>query len=107
MILISVLYQNATSRILEPGPQGLISKWKKFKMISQLLTCTFDIVFSENSPLPVIKSPPAAVDTPMELNSLKSAEISKKRKAKPKKARKNKCLKVDENHEGNRKFLIF
>ena len=31
----------------------------------------------------------------MELNSLDSAEIGKKRKAKPKKARKTKCLKVD------------
>ena len=54
---------------------------------------------------PVVESPPAAVDTPMELNSLDSAEIGKKRKAKPKKARKNKCLKVDNTVQLNQEIM--
>ena len=38
MILISVLYQNASSsRIVEPSPQGFISS-----SINKLVTCTFD-----------------------------------------------------------------
>ena len=51
---------------------------------------------SENASIvePIVESPQAAVDTPMDLNSLDSVEIVKKRKAKPNEARK-KCLKVD------------
>jgi len=54
---------------------------------------------------PVVESPAAAVDTPMELNSLDSAEIGKKRKAKPKKARKTKCLKVDNTVQLNQEIM--
>ena len=41
----------------------------------------------------------------MELNSLDSAEIGKKRKAKPKKARKTKCLKVDNTVQLNQEIM--
>jgi len=54
---------------------------------------------------PIVESPPPAVDTPMELNSLDSAEIGKKRKAKPKKARKTKCLKVDNTVQLNQEIM--
>ena len=54
---------------------------------------------------PIVESPPRAVDTPMELNSLDSAEIGKKRKAKPKKARKTKCLKVDNTVQLNQEIM--
>ena len=41
----------------------------------------------------------------MELNSLDSAEIGKKRKAKPKNARKTKCLKVDNTVQLNQEIM--